>query len=281
MIKGIMESASNLLGFRPHFFFSPDQSAQDLKPFLLSLYEDFPLPDATHGIVVGGDGWMLHTLHSLYEHENIKISNHVGSIPLYGINCGTVGFLLNHVDKEKISQLSLWIEKSVSCSLPPLNAEILLESGERILKKAINEVTLMRESPQACILQIHVNNQMVLEQLIGDGVLVSTPAGSGAYNFSAGGPILPLNSRSLAVTPLHAFRPRRWPGAILSDDTYIELKVQKNQTRPVYATVDSFSIAHVISVKIFKEHQNYYSLLFDPDHHLDQRIIQEQFIAYN
>lgn len=276
-----MEFSGKSLSFRPHFFFSPDQPAQALKSVLSGLYEDFPLSKATHGIVVGGDGWMLHTLHSLYEHDNKAISNHVGSIPLYGINCGTVGFLLNHVDKEKISQLSIWIERSVSFSLAPLNAEILLESGETILKKAINEVTLMRESSQACILQIHVNKQIVLEQLIGDGVLVSTPAGSGAYNFSAGGPILPLNSRSLAVTPLHAFRPRRWPGAILSDDTYIELKVQKNQTRPVYTTVDSFSIARVVSVKIFKENQNYYSLLFDPDHHLDQRIIQEQFIAYN
>lgn len=271
----------HILEFRPHFFFSRDPSAQELKTNILKYYDDYPLLEATHGIVVGGDGWMLQTLHFLYEHEYNRIAKQVGHFPLYGINCGTLGFLLNHVEKHNIECLQSWVEKATSFSLYPLNAEIVLDSGDKILKKAINEVTIMRETPQACILQIDVNGSTVLERLVGDGLLVSTPSGSGAYNFSAGGPILPLNSRSLAMTPLHAFRPRRWPGAILSDDTLIELKVQKYETRPVYAAVDSYAISNVVKVKICKELTNHYTLLFDPDHHLDQRIIQEQFIAYN
>lgn len=271
----------NVKEFKPHFFFSNSALAQELKICLLQHYLHHPLLEATHGIVVGGDGWMLQTLHFLYENETLQISSQVGKLPLYGINCGTLGFLLNHVEKLKVSQLKAWVEQSTSFSLYPLNAEIFLESGQRIYKKAINEVTIMRESPQACIVQIDVNGDTVLERLIGDGVLVSTPSGSGAYNFSAGGPILPLNSRSLAVTPLHPFRPRRWPGAILSDDSVIELKIQKNETRPVYAAIDSYAISHVVKIKIFKELNNHYTLLFDPSHHLDQRIIQEQFIAYN
>ncbi len=216
-------------------------------------------------IVLGGDGFMLQMLHK-YMHRGI---------PMYGMNCGTVGFLLNAYTPEELLER---IEKARPAVLHPLSMFAQTMDGREKQGLAINEVSLFRESRQAAKIRVTIDHVVRIEEMICDGVLVSTPAGSTAYNFSVGGPIIPLFANVLALTPMGSFRPRRWRGALLKQDASIVFEVLEPQKRPVSAVADSTEIRDVVSVAISEDRSIRLTLLFDPEHNLEERIIKEQFI---
>jgi NAD+ kinase len=216
-------------------------------------------------VVLGGDGFMLQILHQ-YMHRNI---------PIYGMNLGTIGFLLNGYSPDNLIER---IQKARVSSLHPLSMYVRSMDGRERRLLAINEVSLFRESRQAAKIRITVDHVVSLDELICDGILVSTPAGSTAYNFSVGGPIIPLSGNMLAMTPMGPFRPRRWRGAQLHHTASITLEVLEPQKRPVSAVADFTEIRDVVSVSIDEERSIRLSLLFDPEHNLEERIIKEQFI---
>ncbi|MEK6734811.1 MAG: NAD kinase [Pseudomonadota bacterium] len=215
-------------------------------------------------IVLGGDGFMLHCLHS-YMHLNI---------PIYGINCGTVGFLLNHFDIENILEK---LEKAEITVTYPLEMRANLINGQIKTYLAINEVSLFRSTNQAVKIQINIDGNARLEELVCDGILLATPAGSSAYNSSVHGPILPIGSNILALTPISPFRPKRWAGAILPNTANIELIILDHENRPVNAVADFIEVKHVKSVIIREKRDKPIRLLFDKNHSLEDRIIKEQF----
>lgn len=216
-------------------------------------------------VVLGGDGFMLQTLHN-HMHRNI---------PMYGMNCGTVGFLLNRYTPENLIER---IHKARNAILHPLSMYARTVDGREKRALAINEVSLFRESRQAAKLRVTVDHVVRLEELICDGILVSTPAGSTAYNFSVGGPIIPLAGNLIAMTPMGAFRPRRWRGAQLHHTASIVFEALDCEKRPVSAVADFTEIRDIVSVSIDEERTIRLSLLFDPEHNLEERIIKEQFI---
>lgn len=220
-------------------------------------------PDAL--IVLGGDGFMLQVLHQ-YMHRNI---------PIYGMNCGTVGFLLNRFDPENLEER---IFQARASTLRPLSMYARTVDGKERHQLAINEVSLFRESRQAAKIRITVDHVVRLEEMTADGILISTPAGSTAYNFSVGGPIIPLTGNLLAMTPIGAFRPRRWKGAQLHHTASVTFEILEPEKRPVSAVADFNEIRDVISVSIDEDPNIRISLLFDPEHNLEERIIKEQFI---
>ncbi len=213
---------------------------------------------------LGGDGFMLGTLHRF------------GSLglPVFGMKLGTVGFLMNQYHADGLVQRLRAAERSV---LKPLEMEALTESGMQHRFLAYNEVSLLRQTRQAALLEVTLNGQVRLDELVCDGILVATPAGSTAYNFSAMGPILPLGSAVMALTPIAPFRPRRWRGAILRADTLIKLRVLDPYKRPVSVTADSHEVRDVVEVIIREGGSQPVQLLFDPEHNLDDRILNEQF----
>ncbi len=216
-------------------------------------------------IVLGGDGFMLHTLHHYVQH----------TIPFYGVNCGTVGFLMN--EKRDATAILEHIKNATATVINPLRMEATTKSGE--LKKAIafNEVSLLRASGQAAKICIQIDGVVHMEELVCDGVLVATPAGSSAYNFSAGGPIIPLKSDVLALTPISPFRPRRWHGALLPANVTVRCEILKSHKRVVNAVADYQEYADVTHVDIFQDDTVSAQLLFDPGHSLEERILHEQF----
>ena len=216
-------------------------------------------------VVLGGDGFMLQTLHQ-YMHRNI---------PIYGMNCGTVGFLLNSYSPDNLLDR---IEKARISTLHPLSMYARTIDGKEKHQLAINEVSLFRESRQTAKLRITIDHVVRLHELICDGILVSTPAGSTAYNFSVGGPIIPLSGNLLAMTPIGPFRPRRWRGAQLHQSASIIFEILEAEKRPVSVVADFTEIRDVESVSIDVEHSIRLSLMFDPEHNLEERIITEQFV---
>jgi NAD+ kinase len=224
-------------------------------------------PDNCDVIVsLGGDGFMLQTLHRY---------GALG-IPVFGMKMGTVGFLMNqHRPDDLITRLHA-AEPAV---LHPLEMRAVTESGATVESLAYNEVSLLRQTRQAAHLRIHLNSQVRLEELVCDGCLVATPAGSTAYNFSAHGPILPLGSQVIALTPIAAFRPRRWRGALLRAATEIKLEVLDSYKRPVSATADSHEVRDVLEVSIRESSTRQVTILFDPEHNLEERILNEQFVT--
>lgn len=216
-------------------------------------------------VVLGGDGFMLESLHK-YGHHNV---------PFFGLNYGSVGFLLNIAHRP--GKLPERIEKALMISLPPLKMKVETLDGTIEEAYAYNEVSLFRATRQAAKLRISVDKETRLEELIADGVLVSTPAGSTAYNFSAHGPIIPIDAQLLALTPISPFRPRRWRGALLPQRSKIHIDVLEVAKRPVHAVADFTETMDVKRVSIEQSEENTVTLLFDPDHSLDQRIIAEQF----
>jgi NAD+ kinase len=216
-------------------------------------------------VVVGGDGFMLRTLRRYASYKK----------PYYGINGGTVGFLMNTYMPSK--DLPTLIHEAVRTILPPLKAYVHTDHHHIFEIEAINEIALMRASAQACKLHLSINGRSRLDQLVGDGVLLATPAGSTGYNRSAHGTIIPLGANLLALTPLNAYAPRRWHGALLNDDARIIIDVLQPECRPVYLTADDQKIDHVKQVQIHLNRDHAYTLLFDHDHHLQERIVQEQF----
>lgn len=247
---------------------SATPSAREAEAILREQIDFVSLDDAEAVIVLGGDGHMLQVLHQLHEGRR--------DIPAYGMNRGTIGFLMNAWQPgELLNRLA----RAKSFSVRPLITTVTTVSGQTFTLPAINEVSLLRETRQAAKLEISVNGRAVIPELICDGILVSTPAGSTAYNLSANGPILPLDSSLLALTPISPFRPRRWKGAILPDRYVIKLKILEAGKRPVSAVADQREIRDISHVEVALDRNRALTLLFDPEHALDDRIAMEQFIV--
>jgi NAD+ kinase len=262
-----MTKASNLpRNPRIAFLASPADDARVGRESLVRLHGDHAPPDADVLVALGGDGFMLQTLH---RHGGL-------GKPVYGMKLGTVGFLMNHFDPERIIERIHAAEPAV---LRPLEMLAQTESGTTVGSLAYNEVSLLRQTRQAAHVAIELNGQVRLDELICDGVLVATPAGSTAYNFSAHGPILPLGSGVVALTPIAAFRPRRWRGAVLKADTEVRFRVLDPYKRPVSATADSHEVRDVVEVTIRESHDRTVTLLFDPEHNLEERMLAEQFTS--
>lgn len=217
-------------------------------------------------VVLGGDGFMLHSMH---EFMNM-------GIPIYGMNRGTVGFLMNPYESEGLLDR---LEKAKKVTLHPLQMEAETCSGKIHHAVAFNEVSLLRQSKQAAHLQISVDDKVRMEELVCDGALLSTPAGSTAYNFSAQGPILPIRSELLALTPISPFRPRRWRGALLSHKAKVQFEVLNPDKRPVSAVADFTEFRQVSRVLVTQERSKQVTLLFDSNHSLEERSLNEQFIV--
>ena len=217
-------------------------------------------------VALGGDGFMLQTLHRMLEEGSPK--------PVFGMNRGTVGFLMNDW---RVDNLPERIAGAKAVRVAPLQMCATNVAGERFTYAAINEVSLLRETRQTAKIEISVNGRVALPELACDGVLVATPAGSTAYNLSARGPILPLQAKMLALTPISPFRPRRWSGAILPDDTAICFTILEAKNRPVSAVADQIEVRDVAKVEVRLDRERSLTLLFDPEHALDERIAMEQF----
>ncbi len=245
---------------------SPTEPAQDAAEMLRARHDWVDLRDADMVVALGGDGFMLQTLHGMLGRGRI--------LPVFGMNLGTVGFLMNDWRDNALEER---IAKAKSFAVAPLRMEAETIDGERVTSPAINEVSLLRETRQTAKLQVEVDGRVVLEELVCDGVLVATPAGSTAYNFSAQGPILPLDSPLLALTPISPFRPRRWRGAILPDNATIQFRVLDAIKRPVSAVADQQEVRDVALVRVTSDKSTRLTLMFDPEHALDDRIAMEQF----
>lgn len=219
-------------------------------------------------IVVGGDGFLLKCLHSQLE-EGKRIH------PIFGINCGTEGFLLNPIRSDH--SLRERLAQAVEVLLHPLEAHIKTQKGEELHLFAINEVSLLRSTFQTAQLRLSLEGKVRMPSLRGDGLLVATPAGSTAYNLSARGPILPLTANLLALTPINPFRPRAWRGALIPRETVIKVEVLEAQKRPVSLSADFHEIYNVREVYVRERGDVSLTLLFDPDRHLNERILSEQF----
>lgn len=222
--------------------------------------------DADVLCALGGDGFMLQTLH---RHGAL-------GKPVYGMKLGTVGFLMNHYRADGLAGRIAAAEPAV---LRPLQMQAQTESGASVSSLAYNEVSLLRQTRQAAHLSIELNGSPRLDELICDGVMVATPAGSTAYNFSAHGPIIPLGASVIALTPIAPFRPRRWRGALLKSGTEVRFRVLDPYKRPVSATADSHEVRDVVEVSIRESQEHTVTLLFDPEHNLEERILSEQFVT--
>ena len=223
------------------------------------------LKQADIAVVLGGDGTMLRTLHKCFGLN----------IPIYGMNRGTVGFLMNEF---KEANLISRLERAKQVRLHPLLMKVQTVSGVIETAYCINEVALLRQTRQAAKLRVRIDGKIRMKELICDGAVVATPAGSTAYNLSAHGPIIPLGAELLAITPISAFRPRRWRGALLRDSAKITLEIQEPKKRPVSAVADYTEVRNVKSVTIIQQKDISLNLLFDEEHDLEERILNEQFI---
>jgi NAD+ kinase len=247
---------------------SDTDAAQQAEAELRTHYDFVPIAEAEQIIALGGDGFLLHTLHEMLSSGRI--------LPIFGMNLGTVGFLMNEWQIEGLRER---LNAARPFKVAPLRMEAVTIRGERVDHPAINEVSLLRETRQTAWIEISVNGRIVLPQLICDGVLVATPAGSTAYNLSAQGPILPLGSNLVTLTPISPFRPRRWHGALIPDEFTIVFRAIDPDKRPVSAVADQREVREIQQVTVCVDRSQELVLLFDPDHALDERITMEQFIA--
>ncbi len=245
---------------------SPTEAARAAEAMLRERYDFVPMAEAEQVVALGGDGFLLQTLHDMLQCQRLR--------PVFGMNRGTVGFLMN---EWRIDALAERVSNARAFSVAPLRMDAERVSGERLSHPAINEVSLLRETRQTAWIEVSVNGRVVLPDLVCDGVLVATPAGSTAYNFSAQGPILPLNANLVSLTPISPFRPRRWRGALIPDDLKIALRVVDPVKRPVSAVADQQEVRDVATVEISVDSSQTLTLLFDPEHALDERISMEQF----
>ena len=246
-----------------HFVSSDNKAAKEAKDNLVKKYKDYSAPEADVIVALGGDGLMLQTLH-----DNIDEAK-----PIFGINKGSVGFLMNDYNDDDLLER---IESATLTKVYPLQMTVKTEQ-EEISAKAINEVSLLRQTYQAAKIKIKIDDKIRLEELICDGILLATPAGSTAYNLSAHGPILPITSNLLALTPISAFRPRRWKGALLPHDSIVEIDILEKTKRPVSAVADNLEIRDIESVKITEDRKTELFMLFDPETNLEEKILEEQF----
>jgi len=236
---------------------------------LADMGEWVSVEDADVIIALGGDGFMLQTLHAMLERRKPPV-------PVFGMNLGTVGFLMN---EWRADGLAARLDRAKPFKVTPLQATATTVDGRTHTLPAINEVSLLRETRQTARIEVTVNDRVVMSELACDGILVATPAGSTAYNLSAQGPILPLGSAMLALTPISPFRPRRWRGAILPDKARISFRILDPSKRPVSAVADQREIRDVARVDVCMDRARELTLLFDPEHALDDRITMEQFVA--
>lgn len=227
---------------------------------------DFSNVDYDLIIALGGDGLMLKVLHRYIE---------LGT-PIYGMNRGSIGFLLNDFN---VDDLMARIERAIKFSLVPLEMTAQTVDGKIHKELAVNEVSLLRQTSQAAKLKIYVDGHERLNSLVCDGILISTPAGSTAYNFAANGPIIPLDSNILAMTPISPFRPRRWRGALLSHQNRVKIEIIDADKRPVSAVADFNEVRDIITVEIYERRDLVLNLLFDQENNIQDRIIKEQFIT--
>lgn len=247
------------------FTASESEKARAGRSRLVARYGECDMADADVIVALGGDGFMLQTLHETRDLE----------VPVYGMNRGTVGFLMNEYSESGLVGRLMAAEEAVINPLQ-MNAECV--DGTKHSALAINEVSLLRAGPQAAKLQISVDDRVRMEELVCDGALLSTPAGSTAYNNSAHGPILPIGAEVLALTAVAAFRPRRWRGALLPKNAKVRFDVLEAAKRPVMVDADSRSVSNVAYVEIESQPAVSHRLLFDPGHGLEERLLQEQFI---
>ena len=248
---------------KPHFIFDANVKSRKLRKLFLVKYKTYSLKKANLIVVLGGDGFMLNTLKRLRKNNK----------PFYGINTGTYGFLMN---KPKTKELLKFISKAKPITISPL--EMVVKTKNNKLKKgiAVNEVSMLRQSKQTSSLTIMKGKKVLIKKLISDGVLVSTPAGSTAYNLSVHGPILSLNSNKLAITPISPFRPRRWKGHVVSNKSIINIKNLNIRKRPVSVVADNLEVRNVKEVKIYINKKIKFTLLYDSNNSLNKKIKIEQ-----
>jgi NAD+ kinase len=250
------------------FHASEKPRAQKALEELKSHYKSVAPQDADALVVLGGDGTMLRALHA---HLDLNI-------PFFGLNLGTLGFLLNSY---RPNALQKRIESAARFTIRPLHMVATDKHGGLHEAVAFNEVAVLREMHNSAKIRVHVNGTVRLEELVCDGVLISTAMGSTAYNSSAGGPILPLEANVLPITPISPFRPRRWHGALVPDSSVIRLEILRAVERPVSATADAMEVRDVVNVDIYQSKIVEKTLLFDPDNPLAERIFNEQFAPEN
>jgi NAD+ kinase len=248
---------------------SPADRAQEAEVALLAARDWVPMEEADMVVVLGGDGFMLQTLHHMLDHGRV--------IPAYGLNLGTVGFLMNRYKSSR--SVGERVAKARAIAVAPLLMEAITQTGEQHSSWAINEVSLLRETRQTAKLEVSVNGKVRMPELSCDGVLVATPAGSTAYNLSANGPILPLGSAMLALTPISPFRPRRWRGAILPESCEIVFRSLESVKRPVSVVADQKEVRDIREVRVSAARDHRLTLLFDRGKSLDERIFAEQFLV--
>ena len=246
------------------FLASDNIEAIQAKIVLQERYSDVGLDYADAVVALGGDGFMLQTLHLV----------RTKGVPVYGMNKGTVGFLMNKFSKTDLNNRICLAKEEV---VYPLKMIATKSDGNKEEGLAINEISLLRSGPQAANLKISVDGSLRLKELVCDGALVCTPAGSTAYNYSAHGPILPIGANILALTAMSAYRPRRWRGALLPMDAGIDIEIVDFVKRPVSAVADGVEVKNVKKVSILIEKKIEHRLLFDPGHGLEERLLKEQF----
>lgn len=247
------------------YYTAETETAQNAYQALAKKYGEVPLHQADIIIALGGDGSLLHALHQTFDTE----------IPVYGMNRGSVGFLLNEYHEDGLIER---LNRAQKYALHPLKMTATTTDDKITTAFAINEVSLLRQTHQAARLKITIDNTVRMEELICDGIIAATPAGSTAYNFSAHGPIIPLNADILALTPISAFRPRRWRGALLPYSSEITLDILDAEDRPVAGVADYTEIRRVKRVHIIEDRSKTLTLLYDPELNLDERIRKEQFM---
>ncbi|MEO1704890.1 MAG: NAD kinase [Pseudomonadota bacterium] len=247
------------------FVASEVEIAQAALETLTARYGQVSLSEAEVVVALGGDGFMLSTLHA----------TEGSPVPVYGMNRGTVGFLMNEFGED---DLLFWLAAAEEAVINPLRMRATNVAGEVTERLAINEVSLLRQGPQAAKLRIYVDDKLRMTELACDGCLVATPAGSTAYNYSAHGPIVPIGSEVLALTPVAAYRPRRWRGALLPKSATVRFEVIGGAKRPVMADADGRNVRDVVKVEIESWTAVEHRILFDPGHGLEERLIREQFV---
>jgi NAD+ kinase len=244
---------------------APSAIAMQAREALVARYGQCPLDKAMVVVALGGDGFMLETIHN-------AVLRH--GMPVYGMNRGSVGFLMNNFHEE---DLPARLSHAQAAELHPLRMHAITATGSVEEALAFNEVSLLRQLRQAAKIRILVDGRVRLEELSCDGVLIATPAGSTAYNLSAHGPIVPLSANLLPLTPISAFRPRRWRGALLPSSADVLFEVMETDKRPVAAVADFTEVRNVVSVAVSEDRTVSVTVLFDPDRGLSERIIAEQF----
>lgn len=248
------------------FFAGKKPRAQKALEELKSTYGAVDPEEADTIVVLGGDGMMLRALHAFADYQ----------APMFGLNLGTLGFLLNEYHKDNLIKR---IQNAKRFTIHPLEMIAIDKDGKKHKELAFNEVSLLRETHNSAKIKVFVNDDVRLKELVCDGVMVSTPVGSTAYNSSAGGPILPLEANIVSLTPISPFRPRRWTGALLRNNCKIRFEIMKSIERPVSATADSKEVRNVREVTVREARKINKTLLYDPDNPLHERIFKEQFFG--